>query len=73
MNQEVYNSYKQKIECIGDTLIRNKLGEQLLKKLKETKGQMVAVDTIDKEIKQLELKRRKIMEEMSDSTKVSEE
>lgn len=44
-----------------------------MKKLKETKGQMVAVDTIDKEIKQLELKRRKIMEEMSDSTKVSEE
>lgn len=73
LNQEDYNSYKQKIECIGDTLIRNKLGEQLLKKLKETKGQMVAVDTIDKEIKQLELKRRKIMEEMSDSTKVSEE
>ena len=37
LNQEDYYRYKQKIGCIGDTLIRNKLGEQLSKKLKETK------------------------------------
>lgn len=73
LNQEDYYRYKQKIECIGDTLIRNKLGEQLSKKLKETEGQRVAVDAIDKEIKQLELRRKKIMEEMSGSTKISEE
>lgn len=54
-------------------MIRNKLGEQLSKKLKETEGQRVAVDAIDKEIKQLELRRKKITEEMSGSTKISEE
>lgn len=73
LNQEDYYRYKQKIGCIGDTLIRNKLGEQLSKKLKETEGQRVAVDAIDKEIKQLELRRKKITEEMSGSTKISEE
>ena len=45
----------------------------LVKKLKETEGQRVAVDAIDKEIKQLELRRKKITEEMSGSTKISEE
>ena len=73
LNQEDYYRYKQKIGCIGDTLIRNKLGEQLSKKLKETEGQRVAVDAIDKEIKQLELRIKKITDEMSGSTKISEE
>ena len=65
--------YKQKIEYIGNALIRNKLEEQLLKKLNETEGRTVAVAEIDQKIQQLELRKKKIMEEISDSTKISEE
>lgn len=58
---------------IGNALIRNKLEEQLLKKLNETEGRTVAVAEIDQKIQQLELRKKKIMEEISDSTKISEE
>ena len=50
-----------------------KLRGTAIEKIKETEGQRVAVDAIDKEIKQLELRRKKITEEMSGSTKISEE
>ena len=73
LDRENYNIYKQKIEYIGNALIRNKLEEQLLKKLNETEGRTVAVAEIDQKIQQLELRKKKIMEEISDSTKISEE
>lgn len=57
---------------IGNALIRNKLEEQLLKKLNETEGRTAAVAEIDQKIQQLELRKKKIMEEISDSTKVQE-
>lgn len=72
LDQENYNIYKQKIEDIGNALIRNKLEEQLLKKLNETEGRTAAVAEIDQKIQQLELRKKKIMEEISDSTKVQE-
>ena len=73
LDRENYNIYKQKIEYIGNALIRNKLEEQLLKKLNETEGRTAAVAEIDQKIQQLELRKKKIMEEISDSTKISEE
>ena len=47
---------------------RNKLEEQLLKKLNDTEGRSAAVSEIDQKIQQLELRKKKIMEEISDST-----
>ena len=61
MDDKIYDDYIEKIEYIGDSLVRNKLKEKLLKKRYADKA--LRIKLLDKEIEQLKLKRRKMMEE----------
>ena len=62
INEETFNAYYSKIECIGDMLIKNKLRNTLINKLNEQQGKAITLAALDKEIKLLEQKRNKIME-----------
>ena len=61
VDDKIYDDYIEKIEYIGDSLVRNKLKEKLLKKRYADKA--LRIKLLDKEIEQLKLKRRKMMEE----------
>lgn len=66
--------YEEKIGYIGDSLIRNKLYNRLIEKIKESQKQDIAIKAIDKEIEQLNARKRKIMEGIkSDSNNVQKE
>ena len=62
MTKESFYTYKIKIECIGDSLIKNKLNDKLLKKFKNTAKKTEILNALDEKIKQLEIQKRKIME-----------
>lgn len=62
INEETFNAYYSKIECIGDMLIKNKLRNTLINKLNEQQGKEITLAALDKEIELLKQKRKKIME-----------
>ena len=62
INEETFNAYYSKIECIGDMLIKNKLRNTLINKLNEQQGKAITLAALDKEIELLKQKRKKIME-----------
>lgn len=53
----------QRVDYIGDPLIRNKLKDKLLKKLQESESKEHVIEMLDKEIRLLTERRNKIMEE----------
>lgn len=71
INAEIFRIYKKRINCIGDSLIKNKLETMLINILVANKGTENAVNIIDNEIKRLQDRKHDLLKERgNDSTKI---
>lgn len=71
INAEIFRVYKKRINCIGDSLIKNKLETMLINILVANKGTEDAVNIIDNEIKRLQDRKHDLLKERgNDSTKI---
>ena len=65
VKEDDFELYARTIECVGDRLVKNKLKAKLMEKMQRNGEKDIIIKSIDREIAQLEEKRRKIIGEIN--------